>query len=183
MFENFEIKFRALAEEFASSRLPDDDEDRCHVYDTPMWRILLFAHMGPPLDPYTAAAVARAVDRVAMMIPGSAWLGDAIRVSATYHAQSPFRGIDNLSRCQAHFYARRVEDVAATIKTASRTIADKFRVEIGKALPPSTTMDPRIVRANILPFLPGEGAENSISTQRPVKPPRSVLERSDDDAD
>ena len=148
--ENFDVKRAALACE--GNNFPDFDEDRVHVYDTIAWRIILYATMGPALDPYTAFNFALAVDRVVSLVPSSGWIRNALRVATTVHSKSPFRNSDPISQTQAVFYDRDARNIEDSMVETGRILAEKFRIALTKELPSTSTMEPRIVVANIIPL-------------------------------
>lgn len=164
--ENFDVKRAAL--DFEGGNFPDSDEDRVHVYDTMAWRIILYATMGPALDPYTAFNFALAVDRVASLIPTSGWIRNALRVATTVHSKSPFRNSGPLSQSQAVFYDRDSANIEESMVETGKILCEKFRSALTRELPATSTMEPRIIVANVIPLsLP------KFKIPKPQKPPQS----------
>ncbi len=148
--ENFDVKRAAL--DFEGRNFPDSDEDRVHVYDTMAWRIILYSTMGPALDPYTAFDFALAVDKVTSLVPTSGWIRNALRVATTVHSKSPFRNNGPLSQSQAVFYDRDAANIEDSMVEVGKLLCEKFRIALTRELPATSTMEPRIIVANVIPL-------------------------------
>lgn len=156
--ENLDVKYEALKQQ--GPRLPDESEDRCHVFDSKMWRILIYTEMGPALDPYTAFDVAKIADAVCMLIPLSGWRRNALRVHYTLHSRSPFRDRGPIAQAVANFYDRDAADISESMINAGATIADRFRAELTKTMPSIRSMEPRIFSINVIPLVPTRTIRN-----------------------
>jgi hypothetical protein len=122
--------------------LPDRDVDRAYVFHARFFTISMIATLGPPLDPYSALDLAKALDSVPVMTPLSLWTRPGMRVRMSFHSSIARPPALSMS---VDLIDASADEIDAVVGPAPPAVASEMRKQVEKARPRGRLSEVRIV--------------------------------------